>query len=115
MNLEKLYRENFPLSPLTEEELNKEIAWLLKTLTAEQIFFSINYCSKYYYSKTEESLMETVNANKWEILKYYDIATAKRDRKDNKESEVIYDPTNTPQGKDTPKWFRKSFNKHLFK
>lgn len=112
--LKELYRKQFPLSPLSNEQLEKELAWLSKTMTAESIFFSINYVSKYYYSDAEESLFETVNSQKWEILKYYEIAKAKKDRKALRESEKQYDQKNYYKGANTPSWFRKSFDKHLF-
>lgn len=110
----ELYRKNFPFSSLTDSQLKEEIAWLLKNMTAEQIFFSINYCSKYYYSNAEDSICETVNSNRWEILKYYDIAKVKQVTQEVTQEEAEYDQRNSNKRADTPSWFRKSFDKHLF-
>ncbi|MBL5776975.1 hypothetical protein HV436_01315 [Bacillus sporothermodurans] len=112
--LVELYRSKFPSSPLTEVELKNELAWLAKTMSTESIFFSINYTSRYYPSNAMESIAETVNSHKWEILKYYEIAKAKQERKALKESEEAYDQKNTDKGAYTPSWFGKSFDKHLF-
>jgi hypothetical protein len=112
--LVELYRKKFPSSQLTDSQLNEDIAWLLKNLTAEQIFFSINYCSKYYHSETEENFCETVNTNRWEILKYYDIAKVKQVTQEVAKEEAEYDQRNTNKGVNKQGWFRKSIDFNLF-
>jgi hypothetical protein len=111
----ELYKSKFPASSLTEEQLKKEMTWLLENdFTVESIFFSINYASKYYLSECEESLKNCLEYNKTEMLKYYHIAKAKRAVKLSKESEESYDSKNKYERADSPSWFRKSFDKHLF-
>lgn len=112
--LVELYKSRVPNSSLTVDELNKDIAFLLKTLTGEQIFFSINYLSQYHLNEVEVSLFETVNLHKWEILKHFELAKAKQARTLREESEQGYDQNNSIKGKNTPTWFGKSFDKHLF-
>jgi hypothetical protein len=113
--LVELYQSKFPASSLTEEQLKKEMAWLLENnFTAESIFFSINYSSKYYSSECEESLKNCLDNNRQEMLKYYHIAKAKQTVKFAKESEESYDSKNKYERADSPSWFRKSFDKHLF-
>jgi len=118
MKIEKLvelFKEKLPLSSTSEEELRKHIAFLLENgLTEEQIFFSINYASKYFPQETSNNFSELVIQRRGEILKYYHIAKAKKDRKALKESEQEYDQKNYNKGANTPSWFRKSFDKHLF-
>jgi hypothetical protein len=118
MKVEKLcelYSERVPLSLCTAEEIEKTIAFLLsEDLTGEQIFFAINYLAKH---KPDE-LVETPEAVAWhweEIERYYEIAIAKRDHEHVMRSESEYDERNTFEGKNTPSWFRKSFDSNLFK
>jgi hypothetical protein len=117
-----LYMENEKLLKLAYSKLpllgdtSKDIAFLLKTLTEEQIFFSINYTAREFYEELErESLAEVVTRNKEEIIKYYELAKVKQAQEQLKESEIPYDSKNVHKGNDTPSWFRESFNKHLFK
>ncbi|TWJ39635.1 hypothetical protein CHCC5027_3548 [Bacillus paralicheniformis] len=49
------------------------------------------------------------------LLIHYEIAKAKQAVRRAKEAVENYDPRNTIERKDTPQWFGKSFNKHLFK
>jgi hypothetical protein len=118
MEIEKLvelFKRQLPNSSTSEEKLRKHIAFLLEYgLTEEQIFFSINYGSKYYHSETSANLAELVLQRHGEIMKYFHIAKAKKDRKALKESEEQYDQKNYNKGANTPSWFRKSFDKHLF-
>lgn len=113
--LVELYQEKLPNSNLTGDRLKNEIARLLENnFSVELIFFSINYCSKYYSSDVEVSLYFTLLEHENELKKYFGIAKARRDRKALKESEEEYDQKNYYQGANTPSWFRKSFDKHLF-
>lgn len=113
--LVELYKQKLPLSHLTGERLTKEIAQLIENnFSVELIFFSINYCSKYYSSEIEASLYLTLLEHEKELRKYFEIAKAKRDRRALKESEKEYDRKNYYKGANTPSWFRKSFDKHLF-
>ena len=118
MEIEKLvelFKRKLPSSPVSEERLRKQIAFLLEYgLTEEQIFFSINYGSKYYPRETSVNLPELVLQRYREIMKYFHIAKAKRDRRALKESEKEYDQKNYYKGANTPSWFRKSFDKYLF-
>jgi hypothetical protein len=113
--LVELYNKKLPNSHLTGDKLTSEIARLLENnFSVELIFFSINYCSKYYSSDVEVSLYFTLLENEVELKKYFEIAKAKRDRKALKESEAEYDQKNYYKGANTPSWFGKSFDKHLF-
>ncbi|AYP68737.1 hypothetical protein BpsS36_00031 [Bacillus phage vB_BpsS-36] len=115
MELVRLYKTKAPASSLTDEQLKREVAWLLENdFTAESIFFSINYGSRYYHGELEVSLKNCLDNNRHEMIKYYQIARVKRAQKSLKESEEDYDQRNTFKGKDTPTWLRKSFDKHLF-
>jgi hypothetical protein len=113
--LVELYNERAPSSLSSAEEIEQNIAYLLNmNLTGEQIFFSINYLSKYH----PEDLRKKPEAVAWhwkEIKPYFELAKAKRLRDRAKESEVIYDQRNKYKRADTPSWFRKSFDQHLFK
>lgn len=105
--------KNFPNTGCNELEDN--IAFLLGELTGEQIFFSINYLGKHYYHEAfNEGLAQTVSTRKGEILRYYELAKVKQAQQELKGSEVTYDQRNVYKGKDTPSWFGKSFDKHLF-
>jgi hypothetical protein len=113
--LVELYFSRVETSSLSREELNREIAWLTENgWSAEQIFFSINFCSKFYPSELGKSLKGVLSKNSCELLRYYEIAKAKQARKLLKEREQEYDQSNTFKGAHTPSWFRKSFDKHLF-
>lgn len=115
MELLKLYREKLPSSSLTDSQFNEELTWLLNNnFTTESIFFSINYASRYYPSEIQEGLKECLIKHEREIMKYYNIAQGKRARRLVEESEEGYDQRNTLERKDTPTWFRASFDKHLF-
>jgi hypothetical protein len=98
-------------------DVNKDIAFLLGVgLTEEQIFFSINYVAREFHMElVNETLAEVVTKHKGEIIRYYELAKVKQAREQLKESETEYDHKNVHKGKNTPSWFRKSFNKHLFK
>jgi hypothetical protein len=117
LDLKKLYRDKAPSSSLTDTQLEKELTWLEKrcNFSAESIFFSINYASKYYPSELEDSVRKCLINNRTEMMKYFNIAKAKRDRVHVKRSESEYDQRNTFEGKNTPSWFRKSFDSNLFK
>jgi uncharacterized protein (DUF924 family) len=112
--LEELYKQKAPSSLCSSVEVRKDIAFLLgMNLTEEQIFFSFHYLSNYH----PEDLNDRPEAVAWhweEIKKYFELAKAKQARDSLKRSEVTYDQRNTIKGKDTPQWFRKSFDKHLF-
>jgi hypothetical protein len=112
--LVELYNKKAPSSLSTPEEIEKDIVSLLSmNLTGEQIFFSINYLSKYH----PEDLSDRPEAVAWhweEIKPYFHIAKAKRLRDQAKESEVTYDQRNEYKGVNTPSWFRESFDQHLF-
>ena len=117
MNIEQLaelYKSRAPNSSLSDREIQKDIAFLWElNLTGEQIFFAINYLSKFH----PDDLSERPESVAWhweEIKKYYEIAEAKKGRKALKESEQVYDKKNYYKGVNTPSWFRKSFDKHLF-
>jgi hypothetical protein len=113
--LVELYFDKVPHSQLTEKELSGEIVRLRENdFSVELIFFSINYSSRYYTSDVEISLYFTLMEHDVELKKYYEIALAKRDRKTLKESDEQYDQKNYNKGTDSPSWFRKSFDKHLF-
>jgi hypothetical protein len=113
--LVELYFSRVETSSLSREDLEKEIAWLTeKDWSAEQIFFSINYCHKFLPSELEKSLKNTLVGNRQELIRFYEIAKAKQARKLLKEREQEYDQRNTNKGAHTPSWFGKSFNKHLF-
>lgn len=115
MENEKLLRLAYSKLPLLGDT-SKDIAFLLGDLTEEQIFFSINYVAREFYEELEkETLVEVVTRNKEEILKYYELAKVKQVQEQLKESEKPYDSKNVYKGKNTPSWFRESFNKHLFK
>jgi hypothetical protein len=113
--LAELYLSRVETPFLSRSELDKEIAWLTgNNWSAEQIFFSINYCSKFKPSELEKSLKDTLESYRSELLTYFEIAKAKQARKALKECEQRYDQSNTFKRTDTPSWFRKSFDKHLF-
>jgi len=113
--LVELYQTKLPNSDLTGEKLCYELVRLIeKHYSVELIFFSINYCAKYFPSEVEKSLYNTLLKHEEEIEKYFEIAKAKRDRKALKESEQTYDQKNYNKGTHTPSWFGKIFDKHLF-
>lgn len=113
-NLMIVAMKNFPNTSC--QELENDIAFLLGELTGEQIFFSINYLGKHYYIEAfNEGLIKAVGTRKGEILRYYELAKVKQAQEQLKGSEVKYDQRNVYKGKDTPSWFGKSFDKHLFK
>lgn len=113
--LVELYKKKLPSSHLTTQQIEKDIVRLLENdFSVELIFFSINYCQKYYPSEIEVSLYFTLLEHDTELRKYFSIAKAKRDRRALKESESEYDQKNYNKGTDTPSWFRKGFDKHLF-
>lgn len=112
--LVELYQQKLPSTQLTGEKITNEIAQLIEEdFSVELIFFSINYCSKYYFSDVEVKLYETIIRNEAELKKYFEIAKARKDRKALKESEEKYDQKNYHKGAHTPSWFRKGFDKHL--
>ena len=87
--LVELYQQKLPSTQLTGERITNEIAQLIEEdFSVELIFFSINYCSKYYSSDVEVKLYETIIRNEVELKKYFEIAKARKDRKALKESEA---------------------------
>jgi hypothetical protein len=111
--LVELYKQKAPSSNCSSEVIEKDIAFLLELLTEEQIFFSICFLSKYHLEDLNKR-PSAVSFHWGETQKYFELAKAKQARDSLKRSEVTYDQRNTIKGKDTPQWFRKSFDKHLF-
>jgi hypothetical protein len=102
-------------SSLSLDDVTKELTWLTShNWSIESIFFSINYAAKYYPDELRVSLKETLDSHEDELLCYFQIAQAKRAAKTAKESEATYDSSNSVKGRNTPRWFGKSFDKHLF-
>jgi hypothetical protein len=98
------------------EELMQDIAFLRENLSGEQIFFSINYLAKIHRQETEEcGLIDTLNEFKDEIQTHYELALTKRSQATHERGNSTDDNKNAYQGKDTPSWFRKSFDSNLFK
>lgn len=116
MDLKKLVelynsRVSSPLS--SPEQIQEDIAFLLEHLTGEQIFFSINWLSKFKPDQLRKR--PTAVSFHWEeIRSHYELAKAKQERTLREESEQGYDQNNSIKGKNTPTWFGKSFDKHLF-
>lgn len=114
MELYKLYQDCTG-SVITLEKFEEEVTYLTGLgWSGESIFFSINFCSRYYREDLKESLTGALDKHKSELLKYYSLAKAKKDIQTYEEGAEKYDPKNKPKGNDKPSWFRKSFDKHLF-
>jgi diaminopimelate decarboxylase len=102
---------------LSQEELKTDIAFLLDAgLTEEQIFFAINYVAREFFNEAYTKGLEyAVVTNMREILRYYELAKVKQAQVSQEEGDSKYDSRNVNKAKDTPSWFRKSFNLDLFK
>jgi len=117
MNTDKLvelYLKRAP-SGMTQGEVTIEIAFLSRSMTEEQIFFSINYLSLHYPDDIQEDLAGAVLLHKNEIMKYYQLAKVKQDIKQAEKGAAEYDPSNNKQRADKPEWIRKGIDFNLFK
>lgn len=115
MDLVKHYRDKTS-SDLPDSTIERRIASLLDYgLTEEQIFFSINYMSKYKPARLNYNIL-AIREDWKEIERYYNYAKVKRATETlSKDGEKTYDQRNTSKRADTPSWFRKSFDSDLFK
>ncbi|WP_144498247.1 hypothetical protein [Bacillus paralicheniformis] len=114
--LVELYFDKAPASSFSVVEIEEEIVWLLnKGFTIEQLHFFINYLARFYPQILNDHFASVVMDLEETLLIHYEIAKAKQAVRRAKEAVENYDPRNTIERKDTPQWFGKSFNKHLFK
>lgn len=117
MESNKLYELYLKVSDssMTSEKFDKELAWLTgANWSAESIFFSINYCGRYYKEDLKKSLQETLDENHKELLSYYRLAKQKQEIQKSKEGAQEYDSTNDSKRADPPSWFRKGIDFSLF-
>lgn len=114
IDLYKLYKQNSD-SVVSFELFEHEIAWLtFNNWSVEFIFFSINYSGKWHREQLSMGLKETLDSNKVELLRYYEIAKEKQAIQKGKKVEAEYDSENKLKRSDSQSWFRKGIDFNLF-
>ncbi|QQO40383.1 hypothetical protein 268TH004_38 [Bacillus phage 268TH004] len=105
--LTSYYFKVAPLPVLSYGDIRKDMTELLKKYDYDEIYFGINYMTKFYGSGIKEP-------SKWnwmEISKFYELASLKRS---TEKGVVEYDSKNTSGADHKSAWFGKGIDSDLF-